>query len=137
MNKIFQMIMIFIVVFLVWTLSSKIVEHFRQQDPMLHIIKNKLRITFPDIDSVVLLEGEKSYTINKEKVYLCLKDKDGKYYNENMLVYVTLHELSHVRCDEVGHTEKFHKIFEEVLDTATKNGLYNPSIPIIQDYCEY
>lgn len=127
----------FIILALLWYISSKIVERFRQNEPMLHIIKNKLKPVFPDIDRVVLLEGEKSYTINKEKIYICLKDKDGNYYNENMLIYVTLHELAHVRCDEIDHTEKWERIFNEILDKATAHGLYNPSIPIIKDYCEY
>ena len=46
-----------------------------------------------------LLDGEKI----KQKVYLCLKDENNEYYNDNMLIYVALHELAHVLCDEIGH----------------------------------
>ena len=126
-----------VILILLWYISSKIIERFRQNEPMLHIIRNKLRPVFPDIDNVVLLEGEKSYTINKQKIYICLKDKHGNYYNENMLTYVILHELAHVRCDEIDHTEKWERIFNEILEQATAAGIYNPSIPIIKDYCEY
>ena len=54
-----------------------------------------------------------------------------------MLIYVALHEVAHVLCDEVGHTQKFHSIFEDLLKKATEMGIYNPSIPLIQNYCEY
>ena len=54
-----------------------------------------------------------------------------------MLLYVLLHEISHVICDEVGHTEKFSEIFDAVLEEATKMKIYDPNIPIINDYCQY
>ena len=54
-----------------------------------------------------------------------------------MLLYVLLHELSHVLCDEVGHTEKFHEIFDQILAEANKQGIYDNSYSIIQDYCQY
>jgi len=66
-----------------------------------------------------------------------LRDENNEYYNENMLIYVTLHEVAHAICDEIGHTQKFHEIFESLLDRAYNMGIYNPSIPIIQDYCQH
>lgn len=100
-------------------------------------LKNKLRAVHPIVDKVSFNRGDKSYTINKEDIYLCLKDQEGNYYNENMLIYVALHEVAHAICDEVGHTQKFHDIFQELLDKAYHIGIYNPSIPVIQDYCMY
>ena len=70
-------------------------------------------------------------------MFLCLKDEKNQYYETNMLIYVLLHEISHVICDEVGHTEKFGKIFDELLEEAKKMNIYNPDIPIITDYCQY
>ena len=46
-----------------------------------------------------------------------------------MLVGVAVHELAHAVCDEIGHTPKFWKIYDELLEKATKLGFYNPSIP--------
>lgn len=127
-------VLLFVLVFFV---GRQIYENYMSRDPMLTQIKDELRTVFPDIDMVSLIEGDKSYTINKQKIYLCLKDAKGNYYNMNMLIYVTLHELAHVRCDEVGHTQKFHDIFQDMLNVAAQHGIYNPSIPVIQDYCEY
>ena len=116
---------------------NRIQEKFSETDPMLDKLRDTLRDIFPDINTVVLLKGEKSYTINKKKIHLCLTDEKGNYYDQNMLVFVLLHELAHVRCRDIGHTDEFHRIFKELLDTATLHGVYDPSIPPIKDYCEY
>ena len=82
-----------------------------------------------------LYRGDKSYTINKERVYLCLKDENNQYYSLNMLIYVLAHEYSHVICESVGHTEEFHAIFEDLLVELSDAGIYDPSQPIIINYC--
>jgi hypothetical protein len=124
-------------IILVSIILYQIREDLSSYDPVLHKLKHKCRDVHPIIPKIELYEGNKSYTINKEKIYLCLKDKDGKYYNTNMLVYVFLHEVAHILCDEVGHTEKFARIFDELLEKASKLGVYDFNIPIIDDYCEY
>lgn len=127
----------FISVMLVLFTVNRIHEKYLEDDPMLVEIRKTLEPVFPDINNVILLKGKKSYTINKKRIHLCLKDKEGQYYDKNMLIYVTLHELAHVRCNEVGHTPKFHEIFQEILRTAEANGIYNSRIPVIKDYCNY
>lgn len=122
---------------LVWYISTRIHEKYLEDDVMLVKLRTKLEPVFPEINNVILLRGKKSYTINKKRIHLCLYDKDGKYYDENMLTYVTIHELAHVKCPEIGHTDKFHAIFTSLLDQATKAGVYNPNKPIIRDYCMY
>ena len=54
-----------------------------------------------------------------------------------MLIYVALHELAHVLCDEVGHTEKWKKIFEDLLLEAETKAVYDSNVPPILDYCTY
>ena len=116
---------------------NRIHEKYLEDDPMLGEIREILKHVFPDINNVILLKGKRSYTINKKRVHICLTDENGKYYDKNMLIYVTLHELAHVRCNEVGHTEKFHSIFGDILTIAIKNNIYNPGIPVIKNYCNY
>lgn len=127
-----------IVVVLIFFVMTRFVEEFKKEDPMLHTIRHKIRPLHPEtVDRIVLLEDNKSYTINKKKVYLCLKDENGDYYDENMLVFVAVHELAHVLCDEIGHTDKFQKIFQDLLNKATDLQIYDPSVAPIQNYCEY
>jgi hypothetical protein len=89
------------------------------------------------MNEIKLHRGDKSYTINKEKIFLCLKDEKGEYYTDNMLLYVLIHELAHCVCKEIGHTDTFNEIFQVLLDKASSLGIYNPNIPIVQDYCQY
>jgi len=128
--------------FVIYLISSQLREHAMKNDTKILELKqilqpfyeNKEANSLKDID---LFACKKSYTLNKRKVYLCLKDENGDYYDNNMLIYVLLHEYAHVLCDEHGHTEKFWEIFEKLLIVATKMGIYNPNIPIIDNYCEY
>ena len=130
-------LIIFIIAVSIFSIYNHIAENYRAEsdDPIMLTVKEKLKLIHPDVSRLEFYESNKSYTINKQKVHLCLKDKNGDYYNENMLTYVGLHELAHVLCDEVGHTEKFYRVFDDLLDKAHEMGLYDPSIPIIQDYC--
>jgi hypothetical protein len=82
-----------------------------------------------------LYRGDKSYTINKERVYLCLKDENNEYYPLNMLIYVLAHEYSHVISKSIGHTDEWNLIFQELLVELADEGIYDPSQPIIIDYC--
>jgi hypothetical protein len=117
---------------------TRFIEEFKKEDPMLYKIKNKIRLLNPEmVDRIILLEDTKSYTINKKKVYLCLKDENGEYYEDNMLMFVAIHELAHVLCDEIGHTDKFQSIFQELLNRASELDIYDPSVAPVQNYCEY
>lgn len=122
---------------LIYYLYTVIEDYRHSNDPVLLEIRHKLRDVDPVVDNLAFFEGDKSYTINKKKIYLCLKDENGRYYDTNMLMYVALHELAHVLCNEIGHTKKFHEIFHMLLDRAKQKNLYDPSKPIIQDYCNY
>lgn len=134
--KILILFLISLAILIVTILRIK--EKYEEDDDMLVDLRKEFQAVFPvEMKQVILLRGEKSYTINKKRVYLCLRDADNNYYPKNMLAYVLLHELAHVKCDEIGHTEKFHTIFNQLLQTAIANNLYDPNIPIIRDYCEY
>jgi hypothetical protein len=116
--------------------GNRIREKYLEDDPVLCELKELLCPIFPEINNTILLRGDKSYTINKSRIHICLKDENDNYYHKNMLTYVILHELAHVLCDEIGHTEKFHSIFTDVLSKAVKAQVYDDKIPTIKNYCE-
>jgi len=160
-----EIILLFYLLYLIYNLSNVCdafsIEHFRLADendksnfdPKLKELHDKLKPMFADnveyngileginrkrvLNELSLYKGDKSYTINKENIYLCLKDENDKYYNDMMLIYVLLHEVSHSLCNEIGHTEKFTKIFKALLDKATQMKIYDPSVQIIRNYCSY
>lgn len=68
-----------------------------------------------------------SYSINKgEKVVLCLRSRNSKniLVNENLLMFVALHELSHIMTKSVGHTKEFWDNFRFLLSESIKIKIY-------------
>jgi beta-lactamase regulating signal transducer with metallopeptidase domain len=129
-------VILILVLYIIYQCLYDQIESFYQSDPVLDQIKKQLSILHPKFKNVDIYEGDKSYTINKKKIYICLKDKDGKYYNKNMLVYVILHEYAHYLNSTIGHNNDFFQIFNDLLDKAAKLGLYNPNIPLLKNYCD-
>jgi uncharacterized protein YneF (UPF0154 family) len=139
--------------FIGWLIVTQIEEFKLQDDPKLRELKEILIPMFRKdkkynglltsinnrniLNEVGLYKGNKSYTINKQKIFLCLKDENGLYYPNQQLIYVLLHEISHVICTEVGHTELFNQIFDELLLEAEKMKIFDPNYEIIQNYCNY
>ena len=129
---------IFISLMISYMLYNQVYEYYAANDPMIISLKNKLSPVFPDIVSMNIYSSTgKSYTINKEKVYICLKDKNNNYYNEQALMYVLLHEYCHCKCNEIGHTPKFHKMLEYIIKQASDAGVYNIDIQPESNYCEH
>lgn len=70
---------------------------------------------------------ETSFSINKgEKIVLCVRAKDGSntLVDENLLLFVALHELSHIMTISIGHTEEFWENFTFVLEVCQKHNIY-------------
>jgi hypothetical protein len=131
-------IIILITAVIILSVRYSIKEYYLQDDPILHKIKKLLDPLHPEIKDLKLYKGLKSYTINKEKIYLCLTDENDEYYSMNMLIYVFLHEFSHyLNKDDIGHTPKFYKIFEDILNKASDMGLYDSSMSPNNDYCKH
>lgn len=68
-----------------------------------------------------------SFTVNKgERMEMCVATRDSteKTYDLNLLMFVTIHELSHVGCVEIGHGEEFQAFFKYLLKESIKYGIY-------------
>jgi hypothetical protein len=87
------------------------------------------------INDIVIREGKESYTENKKYIYLCMRNRKGELYKFNTLIYVLLHEISHVINNELHHTKKFFLIFSQLLSHAEQLGYYNRAIPFEFNYC--
>ena len=81
-----------------------------------------------------------AYSQNKgEKLAFCLdtKKNGGKLIDINTLTFVAIHELSHIACESVGHTDEFWDNFKFLLQESKAIGIYDPidykKKP--QDYC--
>lgn len=129
------LIIIILIIFGLFYIISYIREEQLLKDPRIVDLKTKLSGVFPELNKAKVMKGNSSYTLNKQKIYICT-EKNGVKYDDNMLTYVTLHELAHVLCDEVGHTPKFMEIFSGLLDRAEHYGLYDPDMKKVKNYCK-
>ncbi len=113
-------------------------DYKSEQDPMIKFIKETLLLIDPRASQLTFHKNNKSYSINKRKIYLCLEDEYGNYYSKNTLIYVALHELAHcLNHHDIGHTVMFHSIFQDLLNKATIMGLYKSNLKIPENYCSY
>ena len=70
-----------------------------------------------------------SYTINKgDLVALCLRHKtDGHpFHDNNTLLFVIIHEMSHIASISEGHNSEFITNFKWLLNEAKSLGYYDP-----------
>jgi len=71
-----------------------------------------------------------AYSENKgEKLAFCLdteKESKGRLIDINTLMYVALHELSHIATESIGHTGEFWNNFKFLIKEAKEIGVYNP-----------
>jgi hypothetical protein len=82
-----------------------------------------------------------AYSENKgEKLAFCLnkqKTQNNDLIDENTLMFVAIHELSHIATKSIGHKSEFWENFRFLLTEAKSAGLHNPqdykSSP--QEYC--
>ncbi len=107
-----------------------------------YLYENKLQ--YPDyaiyidqlnekIKDVIILESSEnsvytSYSVNKgEQIVFCLRSKTirNKMHDMNLIMYVVLHEISHVACPEFGHTLLFKKIFAFITNVAIGLNMYS------------
>lgn len=70
-----------------------------------------------------------SYTLDKDSIHFCLitRDSADRLHDENTLVFVLIHELSHLSCAACrNHDESFNQRFRFLLEEAVAAGIYKP-----------
>lgn len=71
-----------------------------------------------------------AYSENKgEKLAFCLnrrKENNDELIDESTLMFVAIHELSHVMTESIGHKTEFWENFKELLEHAKESGIHVP-----------
>ena len=71
-----------------------------------------------------------AYSENKQKLYFCLNvKKEGNKENlidEHTLMFVAIHEISHVMTKSIGHRSEFWSNFKFLLENAKIAGIHEP-----------
>jgi hypothetical protein len=72
-----------------------------------------------------------AYSENKgEKIAFCLNKKrkgEDQMIDEHTLMFVAIHELSHVCTKSIGHKTEFWENFKFLLENAKDAGIHDPS----------
>lgn len=85
------------------------------------------------INDIIIVESTQdsiytSYSVNKgEQIVFCLRSKKNinNLHDINLMMYVVLHEISHVACPVYdNHGPLFRKIFAFITTNAIKIGIY-------------
>jgi hypothetical protein len=73
-------------------------------------------------------EEHTSSTVNKgESIHICLRQRDGpdeRLVDENVIMFVALHEMGHIATRSIGHGPDFWNNFGWLLKEAEAMGLY-------------
>tara|TARA_B100000700_G_C14869486_1_gene772683 strand:+ start:510 stop:1085 length:576 start_codon:yes stop_codon:yes gene_type:complete len=75
-----------------------------------------------------------AYSVNKgEELSICIREKDTEnFIDNNTIIFVAIHELSHIMTDEIGHTELFWDNMKYLLEKSSLVGIYKKI-----DYSKY
>lgn len=110
--------------------SLILIEYLNQKYPDDKRVK-RLKEKF-NPDKIREAEHEKdstSYTINKgEMMHLCLRHKNNEktLHDENLLMFVIIHELAHIMSKTIGHNNEFYDNFKFLLKEASDAHIYIP-----------
>lgn len=110
---------------------KKLYAHLQSTYPDKPQVKRLLQRFEPDPSRILESTPDAehtSYSVNKgEKVHLCLRQRQGgdeSLVNENVMVFVSLHEMAHMVTDSIGHEPEFWNNFGWLLKEAEKTGVY-------------
>jgi hypothetical protein len=69
-----------------------------------------------------------AYSVNKgEELSLCVREKDTeKFMDDNIILFVAIHELAHIMTPENGHTPLFWDNMKYLLEQGSSMGIYTP-----------
>ena len=110
---------------------NQLVAHVGEKYPKKENVKRLVAKYNPRKISETLPTSEyTAYSENKgEKLAFCLdteKESKGRLIDINTLMYVALHELSHIATESIGHTGEFWNNFKFLIKEAKEIGVYNP-----------
>jgi hypothetical protein len=110
---------------------NKLVKYLGEKYPDRENVKRLVKGYNPKTITETLPTSEyTAYSENKgEKIAFCLNtEKKGgsRLIDENTLMFVALHELSHVASKSIGHTDEFWNNFKFLIKEAETISIYNP-----------
>lgn len=135
MNELITVVGCMMLIVGVYALLRKVETY---EDPKTKEIQQKLIRVDIRAAKISIKGSNQSFTEDKTRTYLCLRDEQGQYYDDNMLMYVALHELAHAISESIDpnhETDEFKNNFKMLLAKAADVGVYDPKKPLNYNYC--
>ena len=109
-------------------LRNFLLEQFKDNP---NFVKRLKRFKSKNIRESTRFSKSTSYTVNKNTLVMCLRSKQNEQILKdiNTLLFVAIHEFTHIVTDSFGHTEDFWENFKYMLKTASEINIYDK-----QDY---
>ncbi len=111
---------------------AKLAEHLQKKYSRRNSMVNNLLDRYnPDVlyESVpTWFNDGVAYTAGKGKsIYICLREvSNGNLHDLNTVMFVALHEISHIATDARHHPKEFWQTFRFILNEAAEIGIYRP-----------
>ena len=109
---------------------KKLVEYCEIQYPDQENVKRLVKKFNPkQIVETLPTSKYTAYSENKgEKLAFCLNTEknNNKLIDLNTLMYVALHEISHIASKSIGHTDEFWQNFKFFIEQANTINIYKP-----------
>lgn len=110
---------------------NKLVNHLSKKYPTKESVQRLVNGYNPKKIYETLPTSEfTAYSENKgEKLAFCLdteKNSKGRLIDMNTLMYVALHEVSHIATKSIGHNDEFWNNFKFMITEAKEINIYNP-----------
>jgi predicted metal-dependent hydrolase len=109
---------------------SKLVKYLGEKYPDRENVKRLVKNFNPrKVNEILPTSKYTAYSENKgEKLAFCATTtkKGNKLIDKNTLMFVALHELSHIATKSVGHTTEFWENFKYLIQNAEKIHIYKP-----------
>ena len=111
---------------------NKLVKHLSENYPEKESVILLLKNYNPKKIKEILPTSEyTAYSENKgEKIAFCLskvsKDDTDNLIEENTLMFVALHEFSHLATKSIGHNDEFWQNFKFIIQESKKINIYQP-----------
>lgn len=110
---------------------KKFIEYLKNKYPDKDIIKRLVNGFNPEkIKETLPNSKHTAYTENKKDMYFCLNIKrdnnESELIDEHTLMFVAIHEISHICSKGIGHKSEFWENFRFLLDEAKLAGIHEP-----------
>lgn len=109
---------------------DKLIAHLKEKYPDRDNVKRLVKKCNPSkIKEILPTSKYTAYSENKgEKLAFCATTKkdNSELIDENTLMFVALHEMSHIASKTIGHNEEFWKNFRFLIHESKEIGIYQP-----------